>query len=188
MANPLKGVAEDGKATKIRPALSFSAKLIGLGGVVGVLGISGAFAAPVNFVGDIFLTAGKTSLSECVSNSSVSFTQVVNSSGQTEVDSVTIEGIPAACDGEIVSLVIYDSSSTILDEIIWTLDLTTGDNGITAVADGILTSASNSTSSGISTNYPASQTDPEGLEQNVRASNVDRLEFLVLDASRAARE
>lgn len=189
MANPLKGLADDGISKKARQVRKTNGKIIGWSIVASAaLGISVVFAAPINFPGGVFFTAGTTAIPECINNTTVSLTQSVSVEGETEIDSIAVEGIPSACDGEIVSLVIYDSGSVILDEIIWTLALTSGDTTIRVVADGSSTDTSNSSSGGVSTNFPASQTDPEGLGQNLRSSIVDRIEFNVLDSARAARE
>lgn len=152
------------------------------------LGVSGVFAVALSFIGNLLLSVGSAQSELCTANSTISFTQSVNSSGTVEIDELVVEGIPSECDGEIVAVVIYDSSSTILDEVIWTLALTTGDSEISAVADGTTTDSSNASSAGVSTNYPASQTDPEGLAQNLVASDIDSVEFLRIGATRAARE
>lgn len=185
MSNPLGGNRKDKKVPSL---LASASGAVGLITIAAAIGISGVYAATVNFNGDTFLTAGSTPILDCTTSSRISFDQSVNDQGQTEVDGVTIEGIPSGCDGEIVALVIYNSSSTILDEVIWTLDLTSGDTEISAVANGTLTSGSNSSSGGISTNYPSSQTDPEGFEPGLLASTIDSVELLVLDADRAARD
>lgn len=152
------------------------------------VGISGAFAALVSFIEDMFFGVSSEEFTDCASNSSILLSQSVDSSGTVQIDGVTVNGISSACDGEVVAVVIYNSSSTILDEIIWTLALTDGDTGFSLVADGTTVDSSNSSSGGVSTNYPASQTDPEGLAANLVASDVASIDFLHLDASRAARE
>ena len=151
-------------------------------------GMSGAFAGSVGFLNNVFFTVAEEEFTDCAPNSSFLLSQSVDSSGTVQIDGVTVDGISSACDGEVVAVVIYNSSSTILDEIIWTLALTDGDTGFSLVADGTTTNSSNSSSGGVSTNYPASQTDPEGLAANLVASDVASVDFLHLDTSRAARE
>lgn len=150
--------------------------------------VSGVFAVSVTFLDNVVFGNAVTTSDQCQNNTGVSFTQSVNSSGTVEVDAISVTGISADCDGEVVAVVIYDSGSTILDEVIWTLALTSGDTGISLAADGSTTDASNSSSGGISTNYPASQADPEGLAQNLISSDISFVEFIHLTETRAARE
>ena len=188
LRSPLGNISDNPKDTNSRKVAQIVAKIAAVAAVSIVLGVSGVFSAGVSFIGDTFLSIGANQLEQCASNSTVSLAQSVNSSGQTEIDAVTIEGIPSTCDGAVVSLTIYNSSSQIIDEVIWTLELTVGDTEISAVADGTTTDSSNSSSGGVSTNYPASQTDPEGLEQNLLSSNVGSVTFLNLETTRAAQE
>ena len=161
---------------------------LGLASAIAVgAGIS-VFAAPFDIANDVMLSNANEQYADCASNSSILLSQSVNSSGTVEIDRVTVEDVSSACHGEVVAVVFYNSSSTILDEIIWTLALTAGDTAISLVADGTTTASSNSSSGGVSTNYPASQTDPEGLAANLDASSIVSVDFLHLDAIRAARE
>ncbi len=181
----ISGVNNRPKSRKIRK-IGLSVTVVSALAIA--LGASGVFAATLSFLGDLFLSVGSSQSAPCVTNSSISVTQSVNSSGTVEIDAITVAGISSECDGEVVAAVIYDSGSTILDEVIWTLELTTGDTEISAVADGTTLASSNSSSGGVSTNYPATQTDPEGLTPSLLASDVDRVEFLHLHTTRAARE
>ena len=145
-------------------------------------------AANISFTGAAFLTVGSTTLETCGPNTEISFLQSLNSDGATQIDSVQVDGIASGCDGEIVALVLYNSDSAIVDEIVWTLELTSGDTSIAAVADGTSTDSSNLSQEGISTNYPASQSSPEGLTAGHLASEISSVEFLILDAPRSARQ
>jgi hypothetical protein len=111
----------------------------------------------------------------------------VDSSGNTRVSSVEVTGINVRCDGSPVALVFVGQSGEILDEIVWVLDLKSGDQSITAIADGSTTSAANATSAGASMSYPTSQTDPEGLSNNLMADSVFGVTFIDIPSERAAR-
>ena len=163
-------------------ALSFLATIL-----IG-LGLSAVSAANISFTGESFLTVGSTALNPCGPDTEISFVHSINSGGMAQIDSVRVDGISSDCDGEVVALVLYDSNSAIVDEIVWTLALTTGDAGIAAVADGSSTDSSNSSQEGTSTNYPGSQSSPEGLATGQVASAISGVEFLILEGPRAARQ
>lgn len=135
------------------------------------------------------LTFGTTTTPSCTQSANIEFEQIVSgSANETLITRVDITGISASCDGEVVALEILGTGGTLLDEIIWTLDLDAGDTSITLRADGSSISGSNTSDGSVSINYPASQSDPEGLASNLLARNVIDVQIVVLQGSRAALE
>jgi hypothetical protein len=135
------------------------------------------------------LTFGTATTPSCTQSANIEFEQIVSgSANETLITRVDIAGIAASCDGEVVALEILGTGGTLLDEIIWTLDLDAGDTSITLRADGSTTSGSNTSDGSVSINYPASQSDPEGLASNLLARNVVDVKIVILQESRAALE
>jgi hypothetical protein len=136
------------------------------------------------------LTFGTTTTPSCTQSANIEFEQIVSgSANETLITRVDITGIAASCDGEVVALEILGTGGTLLDEIIWTLDLDAGDTSITLRADGSSTSGGSNISEGsVSINFPASQSDPEGLASDLLARNVVDVQIVVLQGSRAALE
>lgn len=134
------------------------------------------------------IALGTDNLAFCATGATVEYGLRIASNNTTVVDSVRVTGIPTSCDGEFIALRLFNSSGTLLDEIVWTLDARTGDTSITAIADETTISTSNGSSAGASLSYPTSQTDPEGLATAITASTITRIELLHLPASRAAQE
>jgi len=134
---------------------------------------------------DIENGAGVVVTPNCVEDSLVNFTYSTATGGATTVTGVTVTGISTECSGFFVSLKVLNSSGSTVDEIIWNPIITDGDSSITLRANGTSTSTSNSSTGGVRTVWPASQSSPEGL-QSFTASQVEEVQFSVLETSRAA--
>lgn len=137
---------------------------------------------------DSNLSAGTDDVSFCASGTNIQYGLRLTAAGATVVDSIRITGIPVACSGQFIALQIYNSSGTLLDEVVWQLVARAGDTSITAIADESTTSTSNASVSSASLSYPTSQTDPEGLATAITASQISRVEVVQLPANRAAQE
>ena len=129
--------------------------------------------------------SGVITTPSCFDDSAVDFTYSTATGGATTVTGVTVTGISSNCANLFISLKILNSSGSTVDEIIWNPSLTAGDTSITLRANGSSTSGSNSSTGGVSTVWPNSQTSPEGL-QHFTASQVEEVRFSVLPTSRAA--
>ena len=129
--------------------------------------------------------SGVITTPSCFEDSAVNFNYSTATGGATSVTGVTVTGISSNCANFFISLKILNASGSTVDEIIWNPSLTAGDTSITLRANGSSTSGSNSSSGGVSTVWPNSQTSPEGL-QNFTASQVEEVRFSVLPTSRAA--
>lgn len=158
-------------------------------GVVGIgaLSIYAVLAAAFNMGGSIQRASDVVSAPSCNAGTEIVMEHAVDSSGNARVSSVEVTGINLRCDGLPVALVFVGESGEILDEIVWVLDLQRGDLSITAAADGTTTSTGNFTSSGVSMNYPTSETSPEGLSANLMAESVVGVTFIDIPSARAAR-
>jgi hypothetical protein len=175
-----KGDPVDPKSFAIKPRQLFIGAL-----AAGLLTSAGFAIANQIDIPDIENGAGVEVTPNCVEDSSVNFTYTTATGGATTVTGVTVTGISSNCSGMFISLKILNSSGSTVDEIIWNPSLTAGDSSITLRANGSSTSGSNSSSGGVSTVWPSSQTSPEGL-QSFTASQVEEVRFSVLATSRAA--
>lgn len=134
---------------------------------------------------DIENGAGVVVTPNCVEDSSVNFTYSTATGGATTVTGVTVTGISTECSAFYVSLKVLNSSGSTVDEIIWNPIITDGDSSITLRANGTSTSSSNSSTGGVRTVWPASQSSPEGL-QSFTASQAAEMSFTVFSTARAA--
>lgn len=134
------------------------------------------------------IALGTDDLAFCATGTNVEYGLRIAANNTTVVDSVRVTGIPTSCDGEFIALRLFNSSGTLIDEVVWSLEARTGDTTITAIADETTTSTSNASASGASLSYPTSQTDPEGLATAITASSITRIELEHLAISRAAQE
>lgn len=154
---------------------------------IGVLGIYAVLAATLNTGGSIQRASDVVAAPSCNAGTEISVEHEVDASGNTRVSSVQVSGINPRCDGSPVALVFEDQAGNVLDEIVWVLELQSGDGSLTAIADGSNTSASNASASGASLSYPASQTSPEGLSSDLMASDIFGVTFIDIPNERAAR-
>lgn len=129
--------------------------------------------------------AGLVSTPACLVAAKVDFSYSIGSGGSTNVTGVTITGVSSDCSGDYISLKVLNSSGETIDEIIWHPFINSGDTTITLRANGSSTQSSNSSSNGVTTSWPDSQTSPEGI-QYFASSQVNELRFSILGASRAA--
>jgi hypothetical protein len=159
---------------------------VGVAGI-GALSIYAVLAAAFNMGGSIQRASDVVAAPSCNAGTEILMEHSVDSSGNARVSSVEVTGINVRCDGSPVALVFVGQSGEILDEIVWVLDLQSGDQSITAIADGSTTAAANATSSGASKSYPTSQTSPEGLSNNLMADSVFGVTFIDIPSERAAR-
>lgn len=159
---------------------------VGVAGI-GALSIYAVLAAAFNMGGSIQRASDVVAAPSCNAGTEILMEHAVDSSGNTRVSSVEVTGINVRCDGSPVALVFVGQSGEILDEIVWVLDLQSGDQSITAIADGSTTSAANATSAGASMSYPTSQTSPEGLSNNLMADSVFGVTFIDIPSERTAR-
>jgi hypothetical protein len=162
------------------PRVAIAAIAVAIGAAVGTVLASG-FTLPASNV-----SVGTQSFAYCARGTEVQYQMRIASDNSTVIDSVSITGIPASCAGKTISLQLLNASGTLIDEVVWTLQLNAGDTEITARADESTVSSANSSSNGTTINYPNSQTDPEGLVTALAASSVSKVKLLHLPASRAA--
>jgi len=174
------------KATAVRRERS-NRILIATIALVALAGTGSILAANIN-IPTANIALGTDNLAFCATGTNVEYGLRIATNNTTVVDSVRVTGIPTTCDGEFIALRLFNSSGTLIDEIVWNLDARIGDTTITAIADETTTSTSNGSSSGASLSYPTSQTDPEGLATAIAASAITRIELEHLAASRAAQE
>jgi hypothetical protein len=149
-----------------------------------VASASVAIANQINVSGVEF-GAGKVDTPDCLINSRVDFTYSIATGGATSVTGVTITGVSTDCSGQYISLKVINSSDATVDEIIWHPTAGETDTSITLRANGSTTATSNSTSSGVFTAWPQSQTSPEGL-QSFATTQIQELQFSIFESSRAA--
>lgn len=91
------------------------------------------------------------------------FATDANSNNDLFVSRITITGVNPTCSGNFARLRFLDSGDTVLQEIVWQMETDDGVTSLTLVADGSSTSLSNVTTGNTRTNFPTSQTDPNGL-------------------------
>lgn len=123
----------------------------------------------------------------CLAGTEVSFTYSVSDTNETTIASVSVEGIDISCDGQFFALALMGTNDTIIDEILWELDTAAGASSISAIANGVTTSAQNALAGNAYEVFPSSQTDPEGLDTTIESSDVIGLEVEILPATRSAR-
>jgi hypothetical protein len=163
---------------------------LAIAGGLGALGfgIYGINAAAISLnSGNIDLTVGVSDVANCGDGTVISINQSVNAQGESIVQSIDLSGIPASCDNRFIALVLSDNGGNLLDEIVWELELQAGDTSITARVDGSTVATSNTSDGSVSVSYPTSQTDPEGLEAGLLASDVVGANVIDLESQRAAR-
>ena len=184
--NPLGDVIRPTNRRRGEPGDNRRVVVLGIVGIV-ALGVYAVLAAAFNSTGSIQRASDVVDVPSCNVGTEISVGHSVDASGNTRVSTVQVSGINARCDGAPVALVFVDQSGAVLDEIVWVLDLRPGDQSITAAANGSITSANNTSTSGASLNYPASQTNPEGLSANLMSSDVFGVTFIDIPNERAAR-
>lgn len=162
--------------------------LIGFAVVVGLVSLIGiAWAAPSSVSVEPF-TVGESEVPVCLDDSVISMTHSVSDQNVTTISGISITGISTDCDGQFISLELIDSSGDLLDEIIWQVDVSPGDTSVTLSADGSTTSTNNSSATSVSTVFPSSQSDPEGLDTSITSSAIVDARLSILRQARAAQD
>jgi flagellar hook assembly protein FlgD len=173
-----------GQLSRLAPKKVFMGVIV----VVGFASLIGIAWAATSSISVEPFTVGQSEIPLCIGDSVISMTHSVSDQDVTTISGISITGISSDCDGQFISLELIDSSGDLLDEIIWQVDLSPGDSLVTLSADGSSTSGSNTSDGSVSINYPASQSDPEGLASNLLARNVVDVQIVILQESRAALE
>ncbi|MDA8777204.1 hypothetical protein N9M74_01005 [Pontimonas sp.] len=148
---------------------------IQIGLTVALIGAGAAgsvYAAQIS-VPVIELTASVAAQPNCFEDSVVDvqsqFASDAVSDSDLYVSQISITGVSTSCDGNYARLQLLDSGATVLQEIVWLVESAVGVTSITLISDGSTTSSSNTTTGTTRTNYPTSQTDPNGLAMDETA-------------------
>lgn len=130
------------------------------------------YAAQIN-VPVIELTASVAAQPDCFQDSVIDvqsqFASGADSNSDLYVSQISITGVSTTCDGNYARLQLLASDDSVLQEIVWLIESVDGVTSLTLIADGSTTSSSNATTGTTRTNYPTSQTDPDGLAANETA-------------------
>ena len=133
--------------------------------VAGALVVGTVLAATIDLGDWIELGAGVEDADECARTPITTFEQnfVSTANGdQSRITRILVEGIPVSCDGKYLRITVYNSSSTVLESVVWQLDkVGLFDSTINAIADG--STITNSSVNNISRNFPSSEANPLGL-------------------------
>ncbi|MFM1950459.1 MAG: hypothetical protein RL418_146 [Actinomycetota bacterium] len=180
----VRAAESSGQLARLAPKEVFAGVIVfvGLASLIGI-----AWAAPSSVSVEPF-TVGQSEIPLCLEDSVISMTHSVSDQNVTTISGISITGISSDCDGQFISLELIDSSGDLLDEIIWQVDLSPGDSSVTLSADGSTTSTNNSSAANVSTAFPSSQTDPEGLDTSITSSSIVDARLAILRQARAAQD